>query len=152
MKKSRADARRFAIEIVLLAGGLGACARAVRPSQEAIGIAGGEWIDVNASAGADTTVWRLRSDGRREVITYHEQRATSRRTDHWYAELLEGDSASARICFVKRRGRDGASCSDVQIRQSPAGGRELLLLATWLRSGGAPRVLLERRHGSSARS
>lgn len=151
MKRSRADAghrrdpRGAARVAGLLVSVLASCAPGLLPQPPgAPALVVGEWVDSAASIGAETTVWRLLPDGRREIITTRSDTTIHRAVDHWYAEHPESATASARLCFVKRPGRDGASCTDIRLDGSGPVHLRMLLLAPWAQRGRMPPVLLAR--------
>ena len=79
-----------------------------------------EWVDVEKSTADDTTLWVLRPDGYDGVA--HLQRSSDAsgvarqsrqevRYGSWYLDGTLGDSAHQAICFSRRIGRFGASCT-----------------------------------------
>ena len=79
-----------------------------------------EWVDVEKSTPNDTTLWVLGSDGYDGVAhlqlsadtagVAHQSR-TETRYGSWYLDGTMGDSTHQAICFSRRIGRFGATCT-----------------------------------------
>jgi hypothetical protein len=79
-----------------------------------------EWIDVEKSTPADTTLWVLGPDGYDGVAHLQpmsdaagatRQSRTETRYGSWYLDGTMGDSTHQAICFSRRIGRFGATCT-----------------------------------------
>jgi hypothetical protein len=103
-----------------------------------------DWIDVEKSTPDDTTLWVLAPDGYDGVA--HLQHApdaagVERQARHqvkygaWYLDGTLGDTAHQAICFSRRIGRFGASCTAFVLDTIMTG------------SGPTPRLLLRAYHG-----
>lgn len=123
-----------------------ACAHfgAPTPTSGALSAVVGDWVDLASSSGSDTTLWHLSADGYRRITDLHNGHETRRGRDHWYTIAATSDSVDGVICFVKRLGRDGASCTDfrLEITTEQAMRPRVRLLAPWARRGLHERVLV----------
>jgi hypothetical protein len=79
----------------------------------------GEWVDVEKTSSADSSIWVLRADGydgslRLRVVpdSTGAPRFQRKETHYasWYFDGTLGDTAHQAICFSKRVGRFGATC------------------------------------------
>ena len=96
----------------------------------------GEWLKVGPSAPGDSQIMILRKGGihRSFAVTTRKDGRAKRKSANrglWY---LESDSLragrTAPLCFVRRPGRDGATCRRAELIVDPAGGPDTLLLST----------------------
>ena len=79
-----------------------------------------EWVDVEKSTADDTTLWVLRPDGY-DGVAHLQRSSDSAGVAHqyrqqvkygaWYLDGTLGDSTHQAICFSRRPGRFGASCT-----------------------------------------
>ena len=146
--------------VVVAAGALTACAtqgRWFQPGPRPAALVG-IWIDSSQSTPTDTVAWVLAANGDDRTLRVHVQydgdRAGGstqevRRYASWYLEGTLGDTSSQAFC-VKRRPRDGGSCSQFRLDTlyAPDGGiarRRLVIRGYVGERHTRDRVLLERR-------
>lgn len=113
VRRPSASPLRHVIAVALLA--VHACASLARRDPSADTVAG-EWVDVNKSTAVDTMVWVLAPDGDDELLHIAVDNSTTHSARRHFGRWSLGRSPSgerrAALCFVRRPGRDAASCVD----------------------------------------
>lgn len=127
---TRFDAAAFAVCVSVMSGCV-AGHNPLTPLQRPSVIAG-EWVDVDRSTPMDTTLWVLRADGYDGVAHLRllpdsggptrEVREESR-YGSWYLDGQLGDTTHQAICFSRRIGRFGATCTSFVMDTITAGSR-----------------------------
>lgn len=96
----------------------------------------GEWVDVEKSSATDTALWVLRADGydgtahlllATDSLGSLRVRREDRRYGAWYVDGALGDS-TRQLCFSKRIGRFGATCTSFILDTVATGGMPALRL------------------------
>ena len=117
----------------------------------------GQWVDSVKTTPTDTSVWILEPGGAdlaMRVAQHREQgdsvfrAARPRRYGHWYVSCAWADTTNRALCFVRRLGRDGASCVRFRLDTVVVNGeaRQRLFLENYRgQHTRINRVLLERR-------